>query len=223
MTSHGPSEADLAAVVVRHYADMGYDVYQEVELRAQGIRADIVLRRGPELSIVETKTSPSLALLYQCMERRRFAHYVYAAVGIARNRHDFAHLCKEIGIGLLEVRLGSPGSTWDREGVEELAPSRRWNARPVALAQRLRPEHKTHATAGSPTGGHFSRWRETCEALTRRVRIEPGIHIKAAVQAITHHYSSNRSAVSTMASHIREGRVAGVRIENGALYPTETP
>lgn len=79
MTRH-VSEIELAAVVVDWLEARGYDVFQEVELRAQGQRADIVARRGSELTIVEVKVSASLALLYQAMERRRLAHRIYVAI-----------------------------------------------------------------------------------------------------------------------------------------------
>lgn len=216
-----PSEERIAAVVVEWLEAMGYDVYQEVELRNGGIRADIVARRGPELTIVETKSSPSLALLYQCMERRRFAHRVYAGVHVVRGSGAFDEACKELGIGLLRVGLGSPGSSWDVDRVEELAPSRRWNSKPLKLASRLRAEHKTHAKAGARTGGHWSRWRDTCEQLAKQVRFMPGITLKAAMQHVTHHYSSSRVAISTMGTHVREGRVVGVRFEAGGLVPVD--
>ncbi len=213
------SEADLAAVVVSWLSAAGYDLYQEVELSAGGIRADIVARRGPELTIVETKTATSLAVLYQAMERRRFAHRVYVAVPSYRARDAFSDLCRELGIGLYAVKIGS-NDTWDADRVAEVVASRRWASKPLALASRLRPEHKTSALAGSQTGGHWSRWRDTCAQLARVVAAEPGITLKDAMALTRHHYSSGRSALSAMASHIREGRVVGIRFEAGGLVTT---
>lgn len=217
------SEAELAAVVVRWLDALGYEVFQEVELRNGGIRADIVARRGPELTIVETKTTASLALLYQTMERRRFAHRVYAGIGLGRGARAYAELCTELGIGLLEIGLGTAGSDWDVERVEELAPSRRWNSRPLKLASRLRPEHKTSAAAGSPAGGHFSRWRDTCAQLERVAAQHPGIALKAALAQVTHHYSSARVAASSLAGQIRAGALPGIRIDAGRLWPVAAP
>lgn len=218
MNRSATSEADLASVVVAWLEACGYDVYQEVELRPGGIRADIVARRGPELTIVETKTSASLAVLYQAMERRGCAHRVY--VGVPRSAIAFRELCTEIGIGVLHVRTGS-NETWDAPRVDEEVSSRRWNTRPLKLAGRLRPEHKTAAAAGSQTGGHWSRWRDTCAQIARIAAQHPGIALKAAIAQVTHHYSSSRVAVSTMAGHIREGRVEGIKLEGGALWPIE--
>lgn len=214
------SEQQVAAVVVEWLEAHGYDVYQEVELRAGGIRADIVARRGPELTIVETKTSASLALLYQAMERRRLAHRIYIAVPVPA--HDMIEVCKELGIGVLRVRINPEHEQrWNPTRCEEELSSRRWNARPLKLGARLRPEHKTCARAGAPTGGHFSRWRDTCLQLARIVATHPGIKLRDALAHVNHHYSSGRIAISTMGAHIREGRVAGVRFEAGALIPME--
>lgn len=218
-STRGPSEAELAAVVVGWLEVRGYDVYQEVELTNGGIRADIVAKRGrSELTIVETKTSASLAVLYQAMERRRFAHRVYVAV--PHSATAFREMCSELGIGVMHVHAGS-NETWDAPRCDEEVPSRRWNRRQVNLAARLRPEHKTAARAGSQTGGHWSRWRDTCAQLARVVAAEPGLPVKEAMSRVRHHYASGRSAASTMAGHVNAGRVDGVRIEGGALYPVE--
>lgn len=218
MTLAKPTEAEVAAVVVAHLTARGYDVYSEVELRPQGIRADIVARGGPELTIVETKTSGSLALLYQAMERRRFAHRVYVAVPVPAGA--MIEVCKELGIGVLRVRIGPEcEQRWSPDRVDEELVSRRWNTRSLGLTGRLKPEHKTACAAGSPTGGHWSRWRDTCAQLARVVQATPGLSVKEAIAATPHHYSSARCAASTMAAHVREGRVPGVRIERGALWP----
>lgn len=221
------SEADLARVVVDWLTFRGFDVYQEVELVARGIRADIVARRGPELTIVETKTSASLALLGQVMERRCFAHRVYAACPSAGR--TFRDLCEAVGVGLLAVRVGTD-RTYEWLGeveyanpscVEEIIPSRRWNKRPLKLASRLRPEHKTACAAGSPTGGHWSRWRDTITQLTGVVAATPGIALPDAISRISHHYASHKSARGSLARDIERGVIPGVKIRDGVLWPSE--
>ena len=213
------SEADLAAVVVAWLEMLGADVYQEVELLPRGIRADIVAKVRAEIWIIETKTSVSLALIEQAMERRRFAHRVFIAAPTGRARAG-ALVCAELGIGVLDVFIGR--SDYEPPRVREVCPSRRWNSRPVKLASKLRPEHKTACPAGSPTGGHWTQFRATCEQLTRTVRDAgpDGLTIKEAI-ASKHHYASLAGARSSLAQWIREGRMPGVRLEDGRLYPTE--
>lgn len=218
------SEQAVAEVVVAYLEALGADVYQEVEC-AGGV-ADIVARVRSELWIVEVKTAPSLAVLYQALDRRRSAHRVYIATPhVGRSR--ISELCDELGVGMLEVRTGDPGSKWETERprVREVVASRRWNSRPVALAAQLKPEHKTHAKAGAiGGGGRWTPFRDTCEQLARVVRDEPGIMLKAAIDKIKHHYSSGSSARGSLAQWIKAGKVDGVELKPSPagqplLYP----
>lgn len=212
------SEADLAAVVVVWLQDSGAAVYQEVEV-AGGV-ADIVARVGPELWIIETKLHLSLALLVQAMDRRRHAHRVYCAGPYTRTLRDFAGVCREVGIGLLEVSVGADGYGHPR--VAEAAPARRWNTRPVALAAKLRPEHQTHAAAGT-NGGRWTPFRDTCEQLRRIVERDPGVPLSDAVAAIRDHYSSKAAARSSLAHWAAVNRIPGVMLVEGALWPEAGP
>ncbi len=214
------SEADLAAVVVAWLQDSGAAVYQEVEV-AGGV-ADIVARVGAEIWIIETKLHLSLALLIQAMERRRHAHRVFCAGPRTKTSRDFAWLCREVGVGLLEVHVGTD-HRWDNPRVTESSPSRRWNTRPVALAGKLRPEHQTHAAAGTKDGGRWTPFLDTCEQLRRLVDREPGVSLRDAVASIRDHYSSKSAARSHLAGWIAANKVPGVIIVDGALWPTEQP
>jgi hypothetical protein len=231
--TRGASEQQVAEIVVAWLEAAGADVYQEVEV--SGGVADIVARQQAEIWIVEVKTSLSLALIAQGMERRRLAHRVFIAAPYTKNQRDVMPLLSELGIGLLEVRVGDPGWETQRYAFEPkvraVVDSRRWNRRPVELAKRLRPEHKTHAKAGAiGAGGRWTPFRDTCEQLARMVRREPGITLKAAIDGIAHHYASKSSARTHLAQLIGKGVVAGVEIRrshgtHGAveLHPTEPP
>lgn len=210
------TEADLAAVVVGWLQDSGATVYQEVE--CPGGVADIVARVGPELWIIETKLHLSLALLIQAMDRRRLAHRVYCAGPYTRTLRDFAGVCREVGVGLLEVSIGDDGYGHPR--VREAAAAQRWNSRPVELAKKLRPEHQTHAAAGT-NGGRWTPFRDTCEQLRAIVERNPGVPLGDAVASIRDHYSSKAAARSSLATWIAANKVPGVQIVEGALWPTE--
>jgi hypothetical protein len=222
------SEQTVAAITVAYLEQLGADVYQEVQV--SGGVADIVARVGFELWIVEVKTSMSLALVAQAMERRRLAHRVFVAAPTTKTLRDILPILDEVGLGMFEV---TPG--WDA-GSMSLAPrvvqrlwSRRWNTHPVALARELKPEHKTHAKAGAVGGGgRWTPFRGTCEELARVVAAEPGIALKAAITKTKHHYRSERSAISSLAHWCQRGRVAGVKLarSNGThgtlvLFPVE--
>jgi hypothetical protein len=220
------NEQAVAEVVAAWLEAAGADVYQEVVV--SGGVADIVARVGVEIWIIEVKTSLSLALLVQAMDRRRLAHRIYIAAPTTRTMRDVEPLCKELGVGLLEVRTGNFEDRYEfyQPKVTERTRSRRWNRRPVELAGKLKPEHKTHAKAGAVgAGGRWTPWRNTIEQLARAVRAEPGIVLKAAIAEIDHHYSSAACARSSLAKWIAEGSIPGVtaRREAGVLrlYPAE--
>lgn len=213
------SEQRIAELVVAYLEASGADVYQEVAV--SGGVADIVARVQAELWIVEVKTSLSLALLTQAMERRRLAHRVYVAAPQSKTIGDFGVLCQELGIGLLVVR---PDAYSERSRVTELIESERFNRRPVELASKLRPEHKTHAKAGAiGGGGRWTPFRDTCEQLLSVVRETPGITVSEAVAKIRHHYSSDRCARSSLATWIGEGKVDGVSIDRDTRPATLHP
>jgi hypothetical protein len=219
-----PSEQSVAAVVVAYLEAMGADVYQEVTC-ATGV-ADIVARVGAELWIVEVKTQASISVLVQAMDRRRSAHRVFVAVPVSRTLPEFVQLAEEIGIGVLEVTTGDPEArhAYNQPRVVTKVSSRRWNARPCALAAKLRPEHKTHAKAGAVgSGGRWTPFRDTCEQLARAVAREPGVTVKDAIESIAHHYSSNAGARGSLVKWIDEGKVAGVERRGRQLFPANVP
>lgn len=226
------SEQQVAEVVVAYLEALGADVYQEVAC-AGGV-ADIVARVQAELWIVEVKTSLSLALLLQAMERRREAHRVFVAAPYSRTFNDTGVICDELGIGLLDVRVSEhtrKGCTcercYDPSHLRVAVDARRWNTRPVRLAAQLKPEHKTHAKAGAVGGGgRWTPFRGTCEELARIAKAEPGITLREAIEKIRHHYRTPASARSSIAHWLERRKVPGVvlrRTDTPRLYPSEAP
>ncbi len=236
------NEQQVGEIVVAWLEALGADVYQEVE--CPGGVADVVARVRAELWIVEVKTSFSLALLFQAMERRREAHRVYIAAPYSKNIRDVIAICDELGIGVLEVKPPDPEWNPDRHRESRLADyyaprvtergnARRWNRKPVRLASelkpQLKPQHKTHAKAGAiGGGGRWTPFRDTCEQLARVVKAEPGITLKTAVDGIKHHYSSASSARGSLAKWIADGKVPGVTMKKSPagiaqLWPKDGP
>lgn len=203
------TEQRVAEFVIAYLEAAGADVYQEVTC-GSGV-ADIVARVGAELWIIEVKIALSLRLISQAMERRRHAHRVYVASPRTKNMGDVGVLLEELGIGMLEVSSPWFGS---EPRVRELLESRRFNSRPVALTARLVPEHKTHAKAGAVGAGRWTPFRNTCEQVARYVRENPGATLKDIVGHVTHHYSSDRVARSSLAKWAQDGVIDGVVARN---------
>lgn len=99
-------ETDLYAPIKSFLETQGYEVKAEVAA------ADVVAcRDGEEPLIVELKTSFSLALVYQGIERQKITDAVYIAAprktgkAFRTSLKSMKSLCRRLGLGLLTVRM----------------------------------------------------------------------------------------------------------------------
>lgn len=106
MTSPKVRETDLYAPIKNLLEGQGYEVKSEIG------DADVVGYRSDEAPvIVELKTSFSLALFHQAIERQAVTTSVYVAVPRQTSRQFFKSLqnnkalCRRLGLGLITVRL----------------------------------------------------------------------------------------------------------------------
>lgn len=106
MAAKLPRETDLYQPVKALLEAQGYEVKGEVG------KVDVMACRGEEQPlIVELKTSFSLQLVHQAIERQSITDIVYIAIPrltgkvFLKNLRKNIALCKRIGIGLITVRL----------------------------------------------------------------------------------------------------------------------
>lgn len=164
-----PRESALAARVVSWLEAQRWDVYQEVEHR--GDIADIVAVRAGLVWVIETKVTLSLAVMHQAA--RWPVHYRSLAVPWAKRGWDERKIAERICGDFLQVGvlyIDGPGLDvhggyhYGERTVSEhvRAPLLRHNhALAVALRERLRPDHKTYAQAGSNRGGRWTPYKQT--------------------------------------------------------------
>ena len=138
-------ETDLYEPVKAYLEAQGFEVKGEVA------SADVAAMRGEDLVIVELKTSFSLALLRQGIERQRITDAVYLAIPFGQGRafrvalKGNVKLCRRLGLGLLLVRL--------KDGTVQPF------ADPEPYRPRKEPRHKVRllkefrARSGDPTKG----------------------------------------------------------------------
>ncbi len=93
------AETDLYLPVKRFLEAQGYEVKAEIK------DCDLVARRGDEPPvIVELKTSFSLQLVLQGIDRQALTDAVYLAIQQPkRHNSDMLKLCRRLGLGLLAV------------------------------------------------------------------------------------------------------------------------
>lgn len=203
-------EVDVARPIVRWLRREGWEVYQEVSLGYGDSCCDIVAKSGSLLWAVEVKRSKTIALVDQARVWLGHAHLVSVATPTSKRRTAYRlraastwdWLCEQFGLGQFEVGDSVRVTAWPRV-------ARRVDS---TLRNALHRAQKSMVEAGAAGGGHWTAFRSTVEKLTKLVERRPGIAIGDAVAAIDHHYSSGRSARSTLATRIRDGVIPGIEI-----------
>lgn len=227
-TKRSAPEAALGPPVIAWLESQGWNVYQEVESGRQSYRADIVATKDKLVLVVELKTSLTFELLYQAQRWRDKAHHVYAAVPACRpsdGRRMAMSVFEERGIGVLVVTTDSRGHIADRVKVQAQAPFFR-QADAERLRQRIKPEHKHAAVAGSKGGGYSTDFTRTLERIKYVARSNPGITLRKAIEEVDHHYASVASARAQIVKLMRSGVIKGLRIERRGreqVLVAETP
>lgn len=225
----GVKETELAAAVVAYLRDLGWDVHQEVGF-AYGPRADIVAVRGPVLLVVEAKTTFGLSVIAQADHWLGHANLVSVAVPRSwRNggtQGVAANICREWGIGVLEV-LGGAGhndqgqfadgayvaADWRVEELVVPRLQRRTTGSGITLRAKLCAETRTYAEAGNNEGKFWSPFKATVAEIHRVLKERPGLTTRELVGAIKHHYASASTARSCLPRWLSYKKIPGVRGE----------
>ncbi|MCY0146473.1 DUF2161 family putative PD-(D/E)XK-type phosphodiesterase [Hoeflea sp. G2-23] len=106
MSATRPRETDLYPPVKALLESQGYEVKGEI-----GAADVVAVRDGGEPLVVELKTSFSLSLFHQAIERQAITDVVYIAVPRGSGRAALkslkvnTSLCRRLGLGLMTVRL----------------------------------------------------------------------------------------------------------------------
>lgn len=203
------SEADLARFVVTELQRQGFTTYEEVCVGYGGQRADIVGVRGPVVAVVECKTSLSLKLLDQLAVWRGRAHLIVGAHGYTRGGASARRYCQLEGFGLWAVH---------GERIDEDVCPRLWRRADVRIKAKLCEEQRSGEFAKAGTqGGYWTPFGKTVRDLKIYAGQHPGAELKTALHDIQHHYSSMRSAVSSIPALIRNGVIAGLKVDGDPL------
>jgi hypothetical protein len=153
-------ETDLYQPVKALLEDQGYTVRGEVK------GCDVAAARGDELVIVELKTSFTLPLLLQGVERQRLTDAVYLAFEAPRGwwltprRNDILRLCRRLGLGLMAITFRRSGPAV--EVVCDPGPyePRRATRRKKLLLKEFRQRSGDHNSGGSSKRPLVTAYRE---------------------------------------------------------------
>jgi hypothetical protein len=202
------SEADLARAIISWLADQHWEIFQEVQVKRGGPRADIVARQGKLVWVVECKLTFGLSVLDQASYWLGRANLV----SIATPWRDFGTFTKRamsgIGLGALVGRSGRGGS---QSAVVEVIRPRLFRKRSVPWSH-LAEEHKSFARAGNNRSAFWSPFKETCRKLRSTADEHPGILFRDVLRTIKTHYASVQSARSSLIKWINGGQIEGVKL-----------
>lgn len=195
-------ETDIAKPVVSWLQDQGWTVYQEVEVKERGARADIVAIIEPKIWVIEVKRSYGLGVLEQALSWRSLSHYVSIAVprGKRGQRTQFSHWIHRVsGIGWLCV------GSWGVDTYVDPQMNRRADVQYVRRA--LCEEQKIWCDAGSQHG-HYTSFSHTRKKVFELLGERPGLTMKEIFDELGQcHYCSSKTAATALAAWIRKGVV----------------
>jgi len=220
-------ESDLAPPVAAFHVKEGGTNYFEVSVdprlrdavNMNASRADMVtVTSGELIAVTELKIDLSWALLLQATLWRHHAHMVWIAVAEAKQTPGrlFAIDCaRRYGLGVLEVDARA------RVNVHHRPVIRRPEDISDALRASLTEGHKRDlAICGTNRGGHATRERTTHDSLATYAAAHSGASLLQALQATKHHYRNVNEAAKALEKLIRKGKIPGVHLGKGRIYPT---
>lgn len=221
------SESELAKPIIAWFCEQGFDVYQEVELRTGGKRADIVAVYGKKIVVIETKLTLGLRVIEQAWQWTRDAHLVYCGMPYGAGGRDnwFAmKVAANYGLGVLQVSVHDDyfhraTPTDDPIKVYEVSEKQAAMFQHQELydvkkfLDSLSEGHKTFAEAGNNAGRRWTPFQQTCMNLVEYVKDHPGATIKETIDAVKHHYASTATARACMAKYIMSGVVKDIRAD----------
>jgi hypothetical protein len=211
------TEQDLAETIKLYFSGQpGVEIYQEVQPFSGYRRADLVIKHGSIIHVIECKLSYGAAVLEQAWAWRPAANYVSVAVPKwerARRSHVvFNHFCDSHGIGVyLVTERALHGDGWAGRVVVGREPKLR-RRRLDWFEKCLREEHKYWVDAGTKAG-HFTAFAGTVKVFKEWIQTHPGCTIKQAIEGIHHHYQCDVTARGALAQHIRNGVIDGITMD----------
>lgn len=196
-------ETELAEAVIAWLESQHWDVYQEVQAYAYSGICDIIATKGFLVWAIECKTTLSWNVIEQARLWR--THFRSIAIPKAKartkGRRTAYHVCHNFfKLGIIEVS-NYFGDQLDVYELKSAPLMREYHEPSKRILNILRPEHKTHAKAGSVRKGHFTPYKDTMLQVKRFIIKHPGCTLKEIMDETGKgHYAHMKSARASIRS-----------------------
>lgn len=165
-------ESDLHEPVSQWLRAQGYSVHAEVK------DCDLVARKDEEMVVVEFKTTVSLTLIYQCLERQERCDAVYLALPVQGSRGQPARLsslrllCRRLGLGIILVRFLRSSTRIETVAHPGEMPPRVRHGRRESMIREIDSRYAEFTRGGiSSRERHLSAFRQQSLVLARLLEI----------------------------------------------------
>jgi len=218
---HFANERELAAPVISHLQENGFDVWQEVRFTWGNPIHDIVAVKDGRVYIIECKLSLTLGVLSQAYFAQHSAHVTYIAVPAPdkSRRSRMAYLdrrfplkvCAKFGIGVFYVH---PRPDWATDKIvhhvsTEMLPEMTGFSEDELYIQQmknLKDIPRAFCEAGGKGGGYFTPYKATMKNVQDIITQFPGINISSIISELKgkHHYAHDTSARSSLRNALKD-------------------
>jgi len=203
------SESALATHFIDKYL-LDHEVFKEVPC---GGIIDIVTLKHNIITAFEAKTSFSFDVIEQAVKNKMFANYSYVLIPRTKSRSFAYQICKEYGIGIIEVLCMNDGEMG--QPYETLAPKLNRKIIKPKLA-----EWQKENTAGVQSG-RITAFSNTVTEITKHLQRKQGKDLsKNVLSIVKHHYGSLTSANSSLMGMVNRGVIKDFYFEKGYMILT---
>lgn len=205
------SEEKMAEEVIGWLRNKGYEVWEEVQPKANSSYADIVAQKDDELVIIECKLSYGASVISDAMNWIGWADRIAIAYPQRSWRDRRIRRAYKALVGIYDIeewevhkrtRENSNSYVFIKQEKMHSDPSMK-----NYILESLKPEHKEWAKAGSKDATRVTDFNITKYHLIEYVKEHQGVTLKDAVPHIGHHYASDESAYGSLAKYLEKGDI----------------
>lgn len=205
-------ESEMAKHVVKHFENLGYEIYKEVSLFGGGsIRADIYCVKGEETIVIETKMGLGLKVIEQAFRWKPYCSKSFVGIPYKRKSDvKFAkQVCEDYGVGIIYVYHNKKNYNLPEFTINVFLDST-VNHDPEKF--ELHEESK-NSEAGNDKSEYVTPFKLTCKRLLEIVENNNGkVGVKQCMRELKHHYANEKSAENSLKKLIKIGVIKELKL-----------